>query len=81
MSVPSMGLFYPPSYSLGTSGSFSRVEVARTKDTMYFHLVPRLRMSGAVPFLPLYAFMTCMWTILPLPVYFTETAEISDFPV
>jgi len=42
MSVPSMRLIYPPSYSLGTSGSFPRVEVARAKDTMYFHLMPRL---------------------------------------
>jgi len=81
MSVPSMGLIYPPSYSLGTSGSFSRGEVAMAKDTIYFHLMPRLRMSGVVPLLPLSAFMTCMWTILPLPVHFTETSEVNHFPV
>jgi hypothetical protein len=30
--------------------------------TTHFHLVPRLKMSGAVPLLPLYAFMACAGT-------------------
>jgi len=29
--------------------------------------LPRLRMSGAIPPLPLYAFMACAETTLPLP--------------
>jgi hypothetical protein len=32
----------------------------------YLYLAPRLRMSGAVPLLPLYAFMSWTWAILPL---------------
>ena len=79
MSVPSMGLPCSPSYSLATSCSFPRSEMARAKNIMYFHLMPRL--SGTVPLLPLYAFMTCMWTILPLPVHFTVTAEVLNFPI
>lgn len=35
--------------------------------TTHIRLVPRLRMFGALPPLPLCAFMACVETILPLP--------------
>jgi hypothetical protein len=38
------------------------------KLTIHFLLVPRLRLSGAIPLLPLHAFMACRGT-LPLPLY------------
>jgi len=38
------------------------------KLTTHFSLIPRLRLSGAIPLLPLYAFMACTGT-LPLPLY------------
>jgi hypothetical protein len=47
---------HPVSYSMGT-GVLSRGKVARMCRTTGLHLVPRLRMSGAIPQLPLYAFM------------------------
>jgi hypothetical protein len=34
----------------------------------YIHLVPRLRMSGAVPLLPLFALMAWIGTTLSLPL-------------
>jgi hypothetical protein len=37
------------------------------KLTTYLHLVPRLRMCGAIPLLPLYAFMLWKRTILHVP--------------
>jgi hypothetical protein len=36
------------------------------KFTTYLDLVPRLRMSGAIPVFPLYAFMAWVWTTLLL---------------
>ena len=33
--------------------------------TAYLHLAPRLRMSGAIPLLPVYAFMAWTGTALP----------------
>jgi hypothetical protein len=38
------------------------------KLTTYLHLVPRLRLSGAIPLLPLYVFMA--WTGTALPFYY-----------
>lgn len=35
--------------------------------TTHLYLVPNLRMTGAVPQLPLFAFMACIGTNLPLP--------------
>ena len=35
------------------------------KLTTYLHLVPRLRLMGAIPLLPLYIFMACTATALP----------------
>jgi hypothetical protein len=49
---------HPDSYSVGT-GVFP--------GTAHLHLVPRLRMNGAIPLLPLYAFMAWTGTALPLP--------------
>jgi hypothetical protein len=41
-------------------------QVARAWLTIQFHLVPRLRMSGRILLLSIYAFM--MWTKKPLPL-------------
>ena len=40
--------------------------------TLRLHLVPSLKMSGAIPLLPLYAFMTCTVTALPLRAQHVE---------
>jgi len=42
------------------------VKTDGVKLTAHLHLVPRLRMSGAVPLLPLHAFM--VWTRITLPL-------------
>ena len=48
---------HPALYSMG-SGVLSRGYSGRgVKLTTHLHLVPRLRMSGAIPLIPLYAFM------------------------
>jgi hypothetical protein len=48
------------SYSVGT-GTLTRGHIGQgVKLNTHIHLVPRLRMSGAVPLLPLHAFIT--WT-------------------
>jgi hypothetical protein len=44
------------SYSMGTGGK----AVGACRQTIHFHLVPRLRMCGATPVLPIYDFMA--WT-------------------
>jgi hypothetical protein len=55
---------YQTSYSLGT-GLHSLGKSGRSmKFTTHFHLLPRLRMSGAVLLLPLHAFMTWTGTFL-----------------
>jgi hypothetical protein len=46
------------------------------KLTNYLHLVPRLRTSGAVPLLYLYAFMACTGTSLLLPVHDTRAVTM-----
>ena len=54
------------SYSVGT-GVLPRGYSGRSvKLTAHLHLVPRLRMSGAIPLLPLYAFR--VWTGKTLPL-------------
>jgi hypothetical protein len=46
------------SYAIGTRGSFPGGEgVGGVKLTIHLHLVPRSRVRGAIPPLPLYAFM------------------------
>jgi hypothetical protein len=51
---------HPASCVLGTRG---------IKLPAHLHLVPRFRMRGATPTLLLYAFMACIGTILPCPVF------------
>jgi hypothetical protein len=50
--------------------------------TTSLHLVPRLRMSGAVPSLPLYAFMVCKGTAMHLlyaaPTFVTSILRTSE---
>jgi hypothetical protein len=38
----------------------------QSKGLLELHLVPKLRMSGAIPLLPLYAFIVCKGTTLCL---------------
>jgi len=42
--------------------------------TTHLHLAPKLRMSGAMPLLPLYAFVT--WTVNTLPFLLPLSADI-----
>ena len=51
---------HPASYALGTRN---------IKLPAHLHLVPRLRMTGAIPTLPLYAFMARIETAFPCPVF------------
>jgi len=44
-------------------GSFLRLNSQDTKLTTHLYLVSRLRMSGAVPLLPLFTFM--VWMVIP----------------
>ena len=50
-------LWGPPSLLFSGYGHSCRVKVARVWLTIRHHLVLRLRMSGAIPLLPLYAFI------------------------
>jgi len=53
-------------------GSFLQSRtVGGTKLTTRLHLVSRFRMNGAIPLLPLYAFMTWTATTLPLTLFLT----------
>jgi hypothetical protein len=55
----------PPSLLfLWYRGSFAGLQTAGRKLTTHHHLVPRLRMSGAIPLLPLYAVMARAGTTL-----------------
>ena len=56
----------PVSCSFSAGVSFSRVKRPRRDAYPYLHLQPRLRMSGATPLLPLYAFMVRAKATLPL---------------
>ena len=59
---------HPASYSMITGALFGGGWNCRSlKLTTHLHLVPRLRMSGAIPLLPLYAFVA--WTGKALPFY------------
>jgi hypothetical protein len=51
----------PAFYSTGTGNTFPGGKVAREWNWPLLHLVQRLQMSGAIPLLPLYTFMVCMW--------------------
>jgi len=44
--------------------------------TTHFHLVPRLRMSGAICLIPLYVFMVC--TATPLPYIIREDEKVGS---
>jgi hypothetical protein len=58
---------HPVSYSIAI-GVLSRGYNGRdVMLTSHFHLVQRLRISGAIPLLPLYAFMAWTRTTLPVP--------------
>ena len=59
---------HPASYSVNSGGSFARSKAAGVKLTIRLHLVPRLRMSGAMPPHPLHAIMPCIMTTLSLPL-------------
>jgi hypothetical protein len=51
--------------------------------TVHLHVVPRLRMSGAVPLLPLCAFMVWTGQTLPVPLPYpicSFTSALSRLP-
>ena len=50
-----------------------------TKPTTHLHLVSSLRVSGAIPLLPLYAFMAC--TGQTVPFYFVTSTGFFQTPV
>ena len=52
-------------------GFFAGGEAAgRVKLTIHLHLVPVLRMSAAMPLLPMYAFMSWTETTLPFAIIY-----------
>ena len=54
----------PPTFLLNRfQGSFLRLNGQDTKLTAHLYLILRLRMSGAVPLLPLFTFM--LWMVIP----------------
>ena len=60
-------------------GSFLGVNCRGMKLTTHLHLVPRSRMSGAIPLIPLYAFATQTGTFLPLPFTINLTQNLYIF--
>jgi len=58
---------YPASFSMG-----ARIHGQGMKLTTHLHLVPRLSMSGAVPLLPIYAFIAWTGKILTFCINFNE---------
>lgn len=54
-----------PSYSVGTKGAFFPRSKARCEAGHSHCVVPLLRISEAVPVLPIYAFMACTGPALP----------------
>lgn len=58
---------YSASYSVGTGVLYRGYSNQRVKLVTHLHLLRRLRISGAMPVLPVYAFRVLIWTILPLP--------------
>ena len=58
----------PGSYSIGTWRLFPEggAWVWALRLTTHLHLVLRLRMSGSIPPLPLYEFLACVTTALPI---------------
>jgi hypothetical protein len=57
-SFQAVSLAHPPSCVIGIDGCFSEDKAGRgVKLTTHLHLVPKLRLSRAVPLLPPYAFM------------------------
>lgn len=58
---------HPPCYSLGTVVISRGLRDRRAKLNAVLHLLPRSRMNGAIPLLPVYAFMAWTKTTLPLP--------------
>jgi len=57
---------HPPYYSLGTGVISRGLRDRRVKLNAVLHLLPRSRMNGAIPLLPVYAFKTWTKTISPL---------------
>jgi hypothetical protein len=76
---------HPASYSMDSGGSFlgwgwgggGVCKVARVGGCLLtsLHPLPRSRMSGAISTLPLYAFMVCIGTTLPICVIIANTVE------
>jgi len=61
-------------YSTGTGNSWHG-SIKAGHVTTHLHLVPRLRMSGAIPVLPLYALTAFAGIILSLFFFLLETKQ------
>jgi hypothetical protein len=48
-------------------------KLTEVSETTRSHLVPRLRVGGAIPLLPLYVFMASTGKPLPLPLAYFES--------
>ena len=69
---------YAASCTMGT-GVFARGQGSRdVKLITLLHLLQRLKMSGSIPFLPLYSFLACTWTTFPLPLHYGHTEHDYD---
>jgi hypothetical protein len=69
---------HPASYSTGTAGFFPRRYSGQgVKVTTHFHLVPKLRMSGVVLVLPIYAFTDRRRTKSKVPLLLTGSQYVS----
>ena len=67
---------YPACFSMGT-----RVHGQDAKLTAHLHLVPRLKMSGAVPLLLIYAFIAWTGKTLPFCINLNELIKwVVRFP-
>jgi hypothetical protein len=66
------------SCTMGT-GVFTRGQGSRdVKLVTLLHIVPRLRMSGSIPFLSIYSFLACTGTTSPLRLHYGLT-EHNDY--
>ena len=64
-----------PAYCvLVTGSSCPWIKMRDVRPTAHRKLIPKLRMNGAIPLLPLYSLMECKGTTLPLRLY-TEKME------
>ena len=71
---------HPAFYAMGSEGIFPRVKLSRREATIHHHLVPRLRISEAIPPIPPYAFMWCVRKTSPLAEMLLNCYEFTHEP-